>query len=389
MIAGQDFVVLSDNWHGLPTSCIHLFRRLARQNRVFWFNTVSRLPGLSLRDAGKVLQTVGGWLCPQSKKTTTEPVTVASPVMVPWFRGYGRVFNRRSWLRTYARLQAAHGIRRPIVITTFPFTVDFVQEVEARARVYYCVDDFLDYPGVRHADWAVLEVQLLGCIDGLVATSRELERTRRTAAPVLHLPHGVDLEHYRSAVANPRPIALLESLPRPIVGFFGLLSEWFDQDLMVHLARVFPDVSFVLLGKAHFNPTRLRLEPNIHHLGWIPYEELPQYARYFDVGLIPYVQNQMTRSLNPLKLMEYYALGLPVLATRLPELEHTAGPLSLACGAEEFCKKLQSLLDEGTGGYTEEAVAVARNNTWDRRVEQLSTFLDYLPAGQDGSRHSA
>jgi glycosyltransferase involved in cell wall biosynthesis len=379
MISGQDFVVLSDDFHGLPTSCIHLCKRLARRNRVFWFNTVSRLPSLSLRDAGKVVRTLSQWFQPRPRPTPlTDPVHVVSPVMVPWFRAVGRRFNRASWQRTYRRLQNQHGITRPIVVTTFPFTVDFVQTVEASARVYYCVDDFLDYPGVAHAEWTVMEAQLLAAIDGLVVTSRELGRTRRTHRPMLHLPHGVDLEHFQEAVAQPRRIPALEALPHPIVGFFGLLSEWFDQELLLHLARRFPNVSFVLLGRSHFNPAGFQAQPNVHYLGWVPYEDLPHYARYFDVGLIPYVQNQMTRSLNPLKLMEYFALGLPVLATRLPELEHVPGPLRLASGPEEFAAALQTILDHGPAADADDALAVARDNTWDQRVERLSDFLASL-----------
>src|SRR5262249_10820375 len=159
---GRDLVVLSDNFHGLPTSAIHLFRLLAQENRVFWFNTVGRLPRLSRADLGKVLRTVRGWLGPQGASAPDSPpgVEVTSPIMVPWFKAPGRRFNRTSFLRAYRRLEERHAIRDPIVVTTFPFAVDFVKAAPARRTVYYCVDDFLDYPGVAHADWAVMEAEL-------------------------------------------------------------------------------------------------------------------------------------------------------------------------------------------------------------------------------------
>src|SRR5215831_7174842 len=99
MISGRDLVVLSDDFHGLPTSAIHLFRLLARQNRVFWFNTVGRLPRPSRADLGKVLRTMRGWLGGKAPGPAATPgVAVVSPVMVPWFKSPGRRFNRASFL---------------------------------------------------------------------------------------------------------------------------------------------------------------------------------------------------------------------------------------------------------------------------------------------------
>jgi glycosyltransferase involved in cell wall biosynthesis len=221
-----------------------------------------------------------------------------------------------------------------------------------------------------------MEAELLDAVDGLVVTSRELARKQRTSCPLLHLPHGVDFEHFHQARFGP-PAPAFEGSPRPVVGFFGLLSEWFDAELVGHLADCFPDVSFVLIGQAHLDPAPLTRRANVRHLGWVPYADLPRLAAGFDVGLIPYVENRWTRSLNPLKLMEYFALGLPVLATRLPELEGAPGPLHLARTREEFRAGLRAALGAGPGAAAE-AIAVARRNTWQARAEQLSGFLEGL-----------
>src|SRR2546421_6748650 len=106
MIAGRDFVVLSDDWDGLPTSAIHLFRRLQRRNRVFWFNTIGRLPRASLADAAKVLRAVGRWSFKSWRRQRLLPdqsgnMRVVNPIMVPWFKPLVRRFNRASMLRKY------------------------------------------------------------------------------------------------------------------------------------------------------------------------------------------------------------------------------------------------------------------------------------------------
>src|SRR5262249_6311659 len=161
-------------------------------------------------------------------------------------------------------------IADPVLLTTFPYAVDFLKAVSGGTKVYYCVDDFLDYPGVNRADWAKMEAELLESIDALVVTSRDLARKRVNACPLLHLPHGVDFDHFQ--VREPaEPVPALESLPRPIVGFFGLLSSWVDLDLIADLSERFPAVSFVLLGRAEVSLERLAGRPNVHCLGYVPY----------------------------------------------------------------------------------------------------------------------
>jgi glycosyltransferase involved in cell wall biosynthesis len=222
-----------------------------------------------------------------------------------------------------------------------------------------------------------MEAELLEAIDGLVVTSRPLAGKRVNGCPLLHLPHGVEFEHFRAA-GRSEPEPRMEAIRRPVVGFFGLLSAWVDLGLIAHLSACFPECSFVLIGRAEVDLRPLQRLPNVHCLGWVPYADLPRYARYFDVGLIPFVLNRLTRAVNPLKLMEYFALGLPVLATRLPELERVPGPLRLAVTPDEFRAGLAELLRAYPGVKSEEAVAVARENTWDARAEQLSAFLEGL-----------
>src|SRR5205823_6098271 len=129
-----------------------------------------------------------------------------------------------------------------------------------------CVDDFLDYPGVNHADWARMEAELLEAVHGLVVTSRYLARKRVNDCPLLHLPHGVDFDHFQVPGAA-EPVPALEALPRPVVGFFGLISSWVDQEVIADLSEHFPEVSFVLLGRSDVSLDRLAGRRNVHHLG--------------------------------------------------------------------------------------------------------------------------
>jgi hypothetical protein len=381
MITGRDFVVLSDDWHGMPTSTIHLFRHISKTSRVFWFHVVNRLPNFTREDIGKVMLTFGhslGLMGNAKKCAATDDesrVIVTTPFIVPWFKRPVRSFNAFSLHQSFQRLSKKHGIYNPIVVTTWPSTVDFITQLNASPTIYCCVDEWTDYPGLNSADFARMENSLLDNIDGFVATSRELLTKSRSNTASLYLPHGVDVDHFCKESFS--RVAVMEKIRRPIVGFFGHIAEWIDVDIIKRLATRFSEVSFVLLGASTIDMSWTAQFANIHYLGRVPYAELPNYARYFDVGLIPFVRNKLTEAVNPLKLMEYYALGLPVLATRLPEMESAAGPIFLGSNIDDFSKAVEKILQK-VESFREDALVVARANTWESRSREFMTYLAAL-----------
>src|SRR5262249_55425523 len=136
------------------------------------------------------------------------------------------------------------------------------------------------------------------------------------------ITHGVDVAHFRQACDPDTPIpADISALAKPIVGFFGLIEDWVDLRLIRFLAQTRPAWSFVLVGKAVADTAALQGLPNVHLLGRKDYRELPGYCKAFDAALLPFVINELTLAANPLKLREYLAAGLPVIASAIPEAE--------------------------------------------------------------------
>lgn len=382
-IRGRDIVVLSDDWDGLPNSTMHLIRCLLRDNRVFWMNMIGRMPRLSWDDASKALRIGRSWFS-TSRNSLTVPETtpeaprnpiVSNPFIVPWFKRPCRALNQRSLQRTFLALRNHHTITAPIVITSAPAAIDFVKSLDDALTIYYCVDEWEEYPGINIGDWRRMEEELLDIADGVVVTSRALARKVKNNKALLYLPQGVDYEHFGGqahAAAEARDIS---DIPRPIVGFFGMISPWVDLGIIAALAKSFPNVSFVLIGKIDVRQEQLPSSGNIYYLGPVPYAELPRYACRFDIGLIPFVNSKLTRAVNPLKLMEYYALGLPVLATRLPEFDGCEGPIFLAETEQEFDRQLRRIFEQDLAEVKEAATSVARKNTWRHRAGELSRFL--------------
>jgi glycosyltransferase involved in cell wall biosynthesis len=158
------------------------------------------------------------------------------------------------------------------------------------------------------------------------------------------LPQGVDTDHFsRREGEPPEP---LRSLPKPWIGFFGIIAPWIDQELLVRVARRHPKASVVLLGRSSTSTARLEAEANIHVLGEVPYAQLPQWSQWFDVGLIPFVVNELTVAANPLKLLEYLSLGIPVVSTDLPEVRKFRPLARVAETPEDFVRAVSEALDD-------------------------------------------
>jgi glycosyltransferase involved in cell wall biosynthesis len=386
MVKGRDFVVFSDTLGELPTSAYHLFKYVAEENRVFWFNTLCRPPKLTRMDLTKVRRALWSWLSGTGKgrpPSKNHPdIRVISPVMVPLFDPIFRRINCSLLRRRFRKIENQFGVRDPIFLTTFPVTADLFHCFPGCTRLYYCVDDFLNYPGVQHRRWGEMESDLLQSVDGLVVTSKYLARKGPTGLPLLHLPHGVDFDHFQSTTPTP---PILAGLRRPVVGFFGLVSEWVDLDLLGYLADCFPEATFVIIGRSEVNLDRVTGKHNVKVLDHVAYADLPRFASWFDLGLIPFKINELTKAVNPLKLLEYYALGLPVVATRLPELEGFPGPIRLAETREEFRASLADLLKDGTPQRSAEAPRVASANSWRSRVNDLYRFIQDVEARRTAS----
>jgi glycosyltransferase involved in cell wall biosynthesis len=211
-----------------------------------------------------------------------------------------------------------------------------------------------------------------------VVSADNLLRSKRQAnGSTILLRHGVDYEHFRQAldVRTQVPIEL-SKLPKPIIGYFGLMSQdWFDAELMIRVARKFQNCSVVLLGKCSMDLSRLTCLPNVHLLGRKPYAALPAYSRGFDVAVIPFPINEVTVNANPLKAREYLAAGLPVISTDIPEVRAIGG-CAVARDPDDFVRCIESALS--SGGPRIERSDTMRSESWASRLDQLRLAVEGL-----------
>lgn len=385
MIKGRDLIVFSDDWGRHPFSCQHIMQNFIPHNRVLWVNTIGmRNPRLCAYDIKRGFEKIVQWTRPQAESLAQddlpENLTVINPFMVP-FSTFPpvRAYNRRSVVSAVHKQIGALGFTDPIVIATLPNAADYAGLLGEKGLVYYCVDDFTKWPGVDRAFVDSLEKDLLDKADVVFASAEELcskKSAARCGRPLL-LPHGVDYPHFHE-VDPEQCAAAFAPFARPVIGFFGAISPWLDFELILYAARTRRDWSFVFIGPADTDISLLEKEPNIHLLGKVSYAELPAYAVHFDVGTIPFSVNDLTVCVNPLKLLEYFACGSPVVSTDLPEVAKYGHTVSIGRTKEEYVACLERALAEENPARREERKRIAAENSWQSRAETVSRELELL-----------
>ena len=235
-------------------------------------------------------------------------------------------------------------------------------------RAWPLVYDLMDHhAGFSSNDTAMLEEEreLLGSADLVLASSAFLEEeARRHNEHVLRLPNACDYDHF--AAVSPR------RNPRPVIGYYGAISDWFDTELVEELAMRRPDWDFVLVGSTWgADLGKLPKLPNVELPGEKPYAEIPRWLEKFDVAIIPFKIMPLTEATNPVKAYEIFASGRPLVCVPLPELSAMGPLVRTAATAAEFEKEIEAALAE-EGDEATARRAFARENTWEKRFDVMS-----------------
>ena len=234
-------------------------------------------------------------------------------------------------------------------------------------RVADATTSFQGVPAVRQE----LEEEAVASADVVFAVSEKVRaRFAKEREYVIPLPNGAEFTHFAQLRDEP---ADLRDIPHPRVIYVGAIDYWFDVELVARVAEARPELNFVLIGPKHVDTSALEALSNVHLLGPRPYDQVPAYLQHADVAIIPFARDDMVDAIHPIKAYEYLAAGLPVVATRWPELESMAAPLLLA-DREEFAELLDDALAD-CGPSRETRLRYARENSWDARFDTVIETL--------------
>lgn len=386
MITGRDIVCASfGGWGDLVETPHQLMTRLARHNRVLFVEQpVSPLSFASRMLSGsKIRAGLTGWrrgaraVAPNIWAATPPPIL---PRRTNKIASIANAALLSRWLAGQAR---ALGFRDVIYWNFQPWIPGIARALRPALSVYYCVDDFGSAPywwnpgaGVR-----AREAECCREADIVICTGRQLvEKKRPFNTNVTFMPEGADVEAFAAAAADPAPAPDdIARLPGTIIGYTGAINWRLDSGLILHMAEREPAWSFALIGPVWGDlpeAERLRAAPNVHFLGPKPAAALPAYCKAMDVCLIPYVLNEYTHHIFPLKLYEYMAAGKPIVATDMAEMRPYEGErLAIGRTPEAFHAAVRDAIERDAPDLAAARQRAARDESWDTRVEQLSDLL--------------
>ena len=361
----------------------HTARHLALQGyRVLYIESIGlRAPTLSGRDLRRIWQRLKRGL---RAPTLVEPhIWVMSPIAIPFKHHWPliRAINQ-GWMRLRIKhFIRRHGFQRPLIWTYHPFILGTIAGLKHGAVAYHCVDDLSALPGIDPAAFNAEEQSLLGRCKAVFVTSELLkQKTLPFNANTHYFPNVVDVDHFGQAhEVGPLPDDLA-SIPSPRIGYIGALSDFkVDFELIHDVAKARPDWSWVLIGDERegqhsLGVAKLRNLPNVYFLGHKPYEQLPHYLRGIDVGTLPTLLNEYTRSMFPMKYFEYIAAGIRVVSTPLEFTKQEAGGIEIGTNQWSFIESINQQLQYGKL-TKEEGIILVGDNTWASRLNRSVSIL--------------
>lgn len=386
ILRNRDIVCLSSiDWQFIWQGHQEIMSALAANgNRVLFVeNTGMRRP--ALKDLPRLRSRLTNWRRGTKGFRLERPnLFVYSPMILPFpYSRWARYVNRALMRRALSRWMRAAGFSRPIVWTFLPTALvrDVIHDLDPIVTVYYCIDDLASSsPGA----WRITksEEKVFRESDLVFVTSEKLRQRAAAQTDKVHLfPFAVSFAKFdRVREAEGGVPEDLAALPRPIAGYVGGIHQWIDFAMLREVALAMPDVTFAMVGPVHADASAIADVPNVHLLGQRPHDDVPRYIKGFDVGLVPYARTDYTANVYPTKLNEYLAMGVPVVATDLPEIRRfntDHGPaVAVAADAREFAAAVRAAIPPSSPEARSERIGIARQNSWATRIAAMSALIE-------------
>jgi glycosyltransferase involved in cell wall biosynthesis len=346
----------------------HLLTRCARSQRVFFVE--------------EPIEAEGG---PRLELLPRQGVTVVVP-RVP--AGLSRQSSSALQAQLLRELFREHQIVRYVLWYYTPMALDFTRHLEPCAILYDCMDELSAFAGAP-PDMAARERELLRRADVVFTGGQALYESKRHSHPNVHaFPSSVDIAHFnRARAAQPDPEDQVH-IGRPRIGFFGVIDERLDIELLAGVAALRPQWHWVMLGPVvKIDPAALPAAANIHYLGSKRYEQLPSYLAGWDAAMMPFARNDATRFISPTKTPEYLAAGKPVVSTSIRDVVRTYGAKGLARIADtpaDFVAAVDAALRESAAERLREVDAFLTATSWDGTWTRMSRLMHLAVESSEG-----
>ena len=385
VLRGRDIICFSHDWTGDPLSKTHLMRVLSKENRILWVNAIAnRMPTASSKDVSRIFRKLKNFAEPIREVETN--IFVLNPLAIPAYGNSAvRNFNQRFLLSQVKKAMRKLKFVNPLNMIFNPAAGLLAGKLGETQLIYYCVDEYTAFTGAAKGLREIEEDLFRKSDLVIVSAEKLLENKRQYNANTFIIRHGTDWRHFRKALdAETKIPKEIADLPKPIIGFHGLLADWVDYELIKKTAEHFKDGSVVLIGKIAVDAEKkikiLDGVPNVHFLGRKPYAELPAFCKGFDVALNPFEISELTLAANPLKVREYLAAGLPVVSTDIPEVRILENCL-VGENHSDFIAKIEEAL--ANPKPREEISDRIEHESWDAKIDELKEIMQKVKTYQN------
>lgn len=282
--------------------------------------------------------------------------------------------------RLLNQLQSHWKVDHPVMWYYTPMALEFARDFTSSSIVFDCMDELSAFRGAP-PELLKLEAELLKRADLVFTGGQSLyEAKRERHRRVYAFPSSVDVPHFFSARRGTTDPDDQAHLPHPRLGFFGVVDERMDLNLLDAIAAARPQWQLVILGPCvKIDPATLPRRANIHYLGMKKYEELPAYLSGWDVALLPFAKNDSTKFISPTKTPEYLAAGRPVVSTSVRDVVRPYGEQKLVHIADdpaEFVEAIERALSTPAQGWRERVDRMLSEMSWDRTWREMSSLID-------------
>jgi glycosyltransferase involved in cell wall biosynthesis len=361
--SSYDLVCFSHlRWHFVFQRPQHLLSRCARSRRVFFVEE-------PFFDQG-----------PARLEVTQDPATLVNVVVPHLPESLDPAEREAEQARLVEELAATHALENPVVWFYTPMALPLAARLTPRAVIYDCMDELSAFKGAPK-ELLEREAELLKLADVVYTGGQALFEAKKHLHPNIHaFPSSVDRAHFAQA-RRPQPDPEDQApIPGPRLGFFGVIDERMDLELLEAVARERPEWQLVLLGPVcKVDPADLPRLPNIHYLGSKSYSDLPKYVAGWDVALLPFAKNESTRFISPTKTPEYLAAGKPVVSTSIRDVVRPYSFLNLARIADTpqaFIAACEAALDEPNDRLLSRADPFLAKLSWDSTWQRMEELMD-------------
>lgn len=266
-----------------------------------------------------------------------------------------------------------------IVLFTWLGSLAFVNKLKQK-KIWYHILDKLDIFPFYDVAYQTLHEEITSTAEHVSYVSSPLAECIQNRKEAVFLPNGVNPGEFVNIhdCFIPEDMEDIVKSGHKIIGYYGYIAEWMDYELVRNLALFRPEYEFILIGKAIHDTSAFHGLDNIHLLGLKPYKELSDYAKFFDVAVIPFIIDEKMDCVSPIKFYEYCALGLPVVTSKMTDMLPYANEyIACASGLDEFLFYLDKLTD---GKYKklakEHGPKIAQSNTWTARAQSMEAVFD-------------